>query len=44
MEFEGAVTVDASGHYVTVNIVAEPPVGWMPDRSDAEVIRVYLGA
>jgi hypothetical protein len=24
MEFEGAVTVDASGHYVTVHIVAEP--------------------
>ena len=24
MEFEGAVTVDASGHYVTVHLVAEP--------------------
>jgi hypothetical protein len=24
MEFEGAVTVDGSGHYVTVHIVAEP--------------------
>jgi hypothetical protein len=35
MEFEAAVTVDESGHYVTVNIVAEPPLGWTPDRSDA---------
>lgn len=25
MEFEGAVTVDRSGHYVTVHLVAEPP-------------------
>jgi hypothetical protein len=25
MEFEGAVTFDEAGHYVTVNIVAEPP-------------------
>lgn len=34
MEFEGAVTLDGSGHYVTVNVVAEPPVGWTPDRAD----------
>jgi hypothetical protein len=26
MDFEGAVTVDADGHYVTVQIVAEPAV------------------
>ncbi len=24
MEFEGAVTVDESGHYITVHVVAEP--------------------
>jgi hypothetical protein len=24
MEFEGAVTVDDSGHYITVHLVAEP--------------------
>jgi hypothetical protein len=24
MEFEGAVTVDGSGHYLTVHLVAEP--------------------
>src|SRR5262245_2622588 len=24
MEFEGAITVDGSGHYVTVHLVAEP--------------------
>ena len=35
MEFEGAVTIDDSGHYVTVNIVAEPPVGRTPDLGDA---------
>ena len=26
MEFEGAVTVDDSGHYITVHLVAEPAV------------------
>ena len=26
MEFEGAVTIDDSGHYITVHIVAEPAV------------------
>ena len=37
MEFEGAVTVDELGHYVTVNIVAEPPLaraGADSDESD----------
>jgi hypothetical protein len=29
MEFEGAVTVDDSGHYVTVHVVAEPSAATM---------------
>jgi hypothetical protein len=37
MEFEGAVTVDGSGHYITVHLVAEPPLGWVPSEpADAD--------
>jgi hypothetical protein len=32
MEFEGAVTIDDSGHYITVHLVAEPPVGLAPSQ------------
>jgi len=35
MEFEGAATVDDRGHYLTVNIVAEPALGWAAARSAA---------
>lgn len=27
MEFEGAVTIDSSGHFITVRLLAEPPAG-----------------
>jgi hypothetical protein len=33
-EFEGAATVDASGHYITVTVVAEPPQGIAAPRPD----------
>jgi hypothetical protein len=36
MEFEGAVTVDESGHYITVHVVAEP--------SEATMAAIAAGA
>jgi hypothetical protein len=41
MEFEGAVTIDSSGHFITVRLLAEPPAvrqasaRYGDDRNDA---------
>ena len=35
MEFEGAITVDDSGHYVTLQVVAEPPLVAAPVQDGA---------
>lgn len=36
MEFEAAATVDSSGHYLTVHLLAEPPSGWTPPEPTAQ--------
>jgi hypothetical protein len=43
MEFEGALTVDDRGHYVTVHLVAEPAVMPEPVVGDAETSEVVDG-
>ena len=35
MEFEGALTLDASGHYLTVHLVAEPALPGATDLQDS---------
>ena len=42
MEFEAAATVDGSGHYLTVHLLAEPPEGWTPPEPEAD--REVVGA
>ena len=47
MEFEGAVTVDDRGHYVTVHVVAEPSAATMDAivaRRDADEAAAPVGA
>ncbi|HEV7172015.1 hypothetical protein [Pedococcus sp.] len=36
MEFEAAATVDGSGHYLTVHLLAEPPGGWTPPQAEPD--------
>ena len=42
MEFEAAATVDGSGHYLTVHLLAEPPDGWTPPEPEPD--REVVGA
>ncbi len=46
MEFEGALTVDSSGHYLTVHLVAEPavPAGLEQQRRSATAPSAALGS
>lgn len=47
MEFEGAVTVDDRGHYITVHVVAEPSAATMDAivaRRDADEAAAPVGA